>query len=276
MRIFLFLKKILWLVLCMIPFLGFGQEVFFNEKSNIILHKQGKNSRIAHFVALHQDETTAVAAFYQFQQNNWFKDLRFFQLLQKSDRLIYFYNTKKQFAVDPNRMFSIAGIQASLKIHNKKKMIPTDLVDEIHSFADSLLHHILPKDSTVYIVALHNNTNKNYSILSYKNSNDVDTIHLSSIDDPDDFYLVTERSDFNFFVGRNRNVALQSKQAFDDGSLSIYCQQRNIPYINIEAEHGHLQQQELMIKEVYTYLFMKKCINNLILHNKNQTPKSEE
>ncbi len=273
MRIFLFLKKILGFVLIVIPFLSFGQEVLINEKSNIKLHQQGKHSRIAHFVALHQDETTAVAAFYQFQQNNWFKNLKLFQLLQKSDRLIYFNRANKQFAVDPNRMFSVTGIQASLKLHNKKKRIPAELVSEIHSFADSLLHYFLPKDSTVYIVALHNNTNKNYSILSYKNSKDVDTIYFSSIDDPDDFLLVTELSDFNFFAGRNRNVALQSKKAFDDGSLSIYCQQHNIPYINIEAEHGHLQQQELMIKEVYAYLFMKKCIKNLLLHNKLQAPK---
>lgn len=276
MRTLLPLKKIIGLVLCMCPLLSFGQKIFFNEKSNIELHRKGNNYHIAHFVALHQDETTAVASFYQFQQNSWFKHLRFFQLQQKSDRLIYFKTGNKQYAVDPNRMFSFDGIQTSLKIHNNKKRYPAALVDEIHSFADSFLLKILPKDSSVYIVALHNNTNKNYSILTYKNSSDVDTVYFSTVDDPDDFLLVTERSDFNFFAGRNRNVALQSYQAFDDGSLSIYCQQHNIPYINIEAEHGHLQQQELMIKEVYTYLFMKKCMSHLIHHNKNKTLISEQ
>jgi hypothetical protein len=45
---------------------------------------------------------------------------------------------------------------------------------------------------------------------------------------------------------------LQSKDAADDGSLSLYAMQQNIPYINVEVEHGHqlvnLQLIEIAVK----------------------------
>jgi hypothetical protein len=33
----------------------------------------------------------------------------------------------------------------------------------------------------------------------------------------------------------------------DDGSLSVYCAQLGIPYVNVEAQHGHIWRQLYML-----------------------------
>ncbi|WP_316824391.1 hypothetical protein [Pedobacter miscanthi] len=45
------------------------------------------------------------------------------------------------------------------------------------------------------------------------------------------------------------NVILQSKFASNDGSLSVYAMQNNIPYINVEVQHGH-QDENLRLIEL--------------------------
>ena len=41
---------------------------------------------------------------------------------------------------------------------------------------------------------------------------------------------------------------LKSTTPTDDGSLSVYCVANNIPYINIEAQHGHTEKQRAMLR----------------------------
>jgi hypothetical protein len=60
--------------------------------------------------------------------------------------------------------------------------------------------------------------------------------------------LVTEKAIFNLLKQENVNVVLQSPFAADDGSLSIYAMQHKIPYINVEVQHGHLEENLRLIK----------------------------
>jgi hypothetical protein len=60
--------------------------------------------------------------------------------------------------------------------------------------------------------------------------------------------LVTELAVFNLLKKENVNVVLQSKDAVDDGSLSIYAMQNSIPYINAEVQHGHIDEHLRLIK----------------------------
>ena len=53
---------------------------------------------------------------------------------------------------------------------------------------------------------------------------------------PKDFVLVTQSQDFDALVQQGRNVVLQSPNAPDDGSLSVFL--RNGRYFNIEAQRG--------------------------------------
>jgi hypothetical protein len=36
----------------------------------------------------------------------------------------------------------------------------------------------------------------------------------------------------------------------EDGSLSLYCSRQGIRYINVEAQHGHRQEQQAMLDAV--------------------------
>ena len=109
---------------------------------------------------------------------------------------------------------------------------------------------------------MHNSTDGDYcinSILesSYENS-DIEAIHINPTRDEDDFYLVTQKEKFDYFKERGYNVVLQDNlNAEDDGSLSVYCGRKNIDYINIECENGHVREQVEMIKEVYRGFYKK-------------------
>ena len=82
--------------------------------------------------------------------------------------------------------------------------------------------------------------------------------------DQDDLIFTTELAIFNKLKLANVNVALQSKSAPDDGSLSIYAMHKKIPYINVEVQHGHVEENlrliEIAVKalhEVYPHLKQK-------------------
>ena len=51
------------------------------------------------------------------------------------------------------------------------------------------------------------------------------------------------------------NVILQDNEAcVNDGSLSVHCGKNNIPYINVEAQKGHLSEQIDLIRIVIDIL----------------------
>ncbi|MDR0289129.1 MAG: hypothetical protein LBH78_03695 [Rickettsiales bacterium] len=56
-----------------------------------------------------------------------------------------------------------------------------------------------------------------------------------------------------------------NKAVEDDGSLSVYAGENNIRYSNVEAEHGHLEQQIDMLSALHSVLFP----------NANQSPTVE-
>lgn len=72
--------------------------------------------------------------------------------------------------------------------------------------------------------------------------------------DVDVFFLVTEQADFDYLKKQKQNVVLQSEKPTDDGSLSVYFEKNNIPYINIEAENEHNEKQIEMMKIIYGLL----------------------
>ena len=80
--------------------------------------------------------------------------------------------------------------------------------------------------------------------------------------DNDDLILVTDLKLFNRLKQEKVNVILQSPDAPDDGSLSVYAMGKNIPYINVEVQHGHqyenLRLIEIAVKALYdTYPALK-------------------
>lgn len=213
----------------------------------LIQMRSGDNT--AAFVSLHENESTAVKAYEAAKPH--LQNTNLFELKQNGTRLLYCKLQGQKYFFDPNRIFSFPGIKKSIAVCNSSYL--HGLEYNIKSFADSLLKVIVPNAGNTYIISLHNNTNNHFSVLTYQNSTDADEVFINPTEDIDNFFIVTDKAGFKYFKSLKRNVVLQNKNAEDDGSLSVYCQRNNIPYINIEAQHGHLNQQTQMIREAYSF-----------------------
>lgn len=211
---------------------------------------------VATLLALHDDENTAIEAF-----NNLPKDIIFnlFELNQSGERKLTYQLIGKNYKFDPNRIFSDEGINSELE-KSYGEYVPEELNKGIQDFSIEMLKAFTVKNPSRYIISIHNNKNGyggikgTASILHYskgKNANDVYISNGKLADDLDDYFVVTQQSDFNTLKNLNKNVALEIENPKDDGSLSIYCRKNNIPYINIEAEISHMHQQIAMMKIVY-------------------------
>lgn len=194
-------------------------------------------------ISLHSNETTAIDAARIFIEK---EGGLFLELLNYDQRLIEFNEAGKKFVFDPNRIFTPAGRIANLKLNKSYNRI---VAQQVQKFARFILAEI-PGNKT--IIAVHNNTEGNYTINDYKKGNilenDAELIYQNPALDEDDFFLTTDLSLFKSLKANEFNVVLQHKsKAKDDGSLSIYCARSNRPYVNIETEHEHLDEQQKML-----------------------------
>ena len=205
------------------------------------------------FLSIHDDENTAVEAFNAIV--NDCPDFTLMELNQNGDRLIRYGYNGNTYSIDPNRIFSKIGLLNSLKKYNAT--FPEQVKNGFSNFADEMLDKILPKSKTTYIIAAHNNGENNLSINTYKGSPEANEVYSNPSMDIDDFIYVTDQADFEYFRSKKYNVVLQANSIPDDGSLSVYCQKNNVPYINIEAQDGHLEIQKKMIIDVYNLIKTK-------------------
>ena len=216
----------------------------------------GDQNRFATFIALHENETASVAAYLDIASS--LPNTALFRLNQFGQRNLRYKTNDNTYHFDPNRIFSLVGIKNTLlKLNPNVKSIPLEVEEGIKRFSDSLLSIFRPDLDSGYLVAIHNNTNNNFSVRSYVNSKNVIATHVNSDEDIDNFYIVNTLSDFEYFKSINRNVVCQREEGLDDGSLSIYCTKNNIRYINIEVEMGNVNKHREMIQEVYS-LFKQK------------------
>jgi hypothetical protein len=102
------------------------------------------------------------------------------------------------------------------------------------------------------VVTIHNNSEGGYSALSYDEngdlSSDARSVYLVPDEDPDDFFFVTTDALYDTLRVRDANVVLQDNLlAQDDGSLSVLAGRDGIPYVNVEAQHDHVDVQRGML-----------------------------
>jgi len=148
--------------------------------------------------------------------------------------------------IDPNRMFSRVGAEASLKHLNPgwesgQVQAALNLLDRGR---EKLVHQLFPPPGGL-LVALHNNS-EGYSV-----SDEMPISDASSIRDPKDlhaFYLCTDPEDFRQLAVSAYNVVLQQKAPQqDDGSLSRLAAARGVRYVNLEVGRGHAGRQKEML-----------------------------
>ena len=216
---------------------------------NVLIHK--RSGAVASLISLHDNEKTGVNAYKSLGED--FK-YNLFELKHTGNKLIAFRLSKRIYKIDPNRIFSDIGIRKTLKMHGNFSVAA---LQQVKQFRARLLKLYKHRYSHNYIISLHNNTDNLFSILSYRSSKNAAEIFINPKKDRDDFFIVTEKSDFEYFKKEKFNVVLQSKRVEDDGSLSVYAARNKIPYINIEAQNGHTSVQVEMLKSVYKLIEQK-------------------
>ena len=148
--------------------------------------------------------------------------------------------------IDPNRMFSRAGAQASLRRLNPgaaPEAVQFALAD-LDRHREKLLRALTPPRGGITI-ALHNNSD-GYSVRDEVSISD--QVSLREPDNPHAFFLCTDPRDFAVLRGSPYNVVLQQHAPpTDDGSLSRQAALRGFRYTNLEVALGQIDRQREML-----------------------------
>lgn len=213
------------------------------------------------FLVVHDNEDTGVKAGFEYIR---FSGGSLIDSQYGGVRNYSFSHQDRRYQIDPNKIYSPYGIMEGLEYYGATH---PDVNASLNSAAEMILefYHAGKPD---YIFTLHNNTDGAFGINSYLKGYELelvaDSLHINFSMDPDDLILVTDTKLFTEIKKHNVNVVLQSRDAADDGSLSLYAMQKNIPYINVEVQHGHqLQNLQLIeiavsaLKKAYPDLFNK-------------------
>ncbi len=179
---------------------------------------------------------------------------RLVELQNGGRRNITFELSGRHFTFDPNRIFTVQGIRTTLK---QLSHVDEHATRAIMSFGRELLEYY-DLDHVQAVIALHNNSDGNYSLSSYlpgqSLAGDALSVHRNESQDVDDFFFVTDQNLFTALSAGKFNVVLQdNRRVTDDGSLSVYFGRKGIPYVNVEAQHGHLEQQSSMLLALMEY-----------------------
>jgi hypothetical protein len=217
-------------------------------------------------VNLHDDELTSVNSAKKLLEK---EAGLLIKIENNRQRNIKFRLDGQYYTFDPNRMFSRQGISQSLTMFGR---VSPKAISEIEKFAAHILG-LIPESS--WIIALHNNSNGKFSINSYLPGNirekDAKELSVNPEEDPDDIFLTTDSTLFKRLADDKYNAIWQDNEnAKRDGSLSIYCGERNIPYINCETEHGRYMQYQQMIMIAADHILGRKKSeesNDVIAYN---------
>jgi formamidopyrimidine-DNA glycosylase len=167
-------------------------------------------------------------------------------------RNVQFRLNNNTYEFDPNRMFTKEGVEQSLQLYSK---VDNEAITAIAAFAKNIWQ-LIP--DTSLIVALHNNTNAQYSVLDYESGilkDDAKSVYLHHENDTDNFIFTTDIRIFDYFKQSKINAVLQKNiTTVNDGSMSIVLGRQNRSYVNIEAEHGQRSIQLNMLMKLHEFL----------------------
>lgn len=189
------------------------------------------------FLFIHGDEDTARAILSAYMDDH--------------DGIGYFVTGKERDVtiagakIDPNRMFSRAGAEKSIRELNPnmdagKIGAALDFLDHER---EKLVRRLTPAKGS-RLVALHNN--RDYSVRDEIAASDQTSIKQPT--QPSNFLLCTDARDYDVLKQSPFNVVLQSKPTPDDGSLSRLAAKRGFRYINLECTIGSYEDQMTMLR----------------------------
>ncbi len=225
-----------------------SSDVFTIGSATVQVEMYASGDRAFTLFNMHDDENTAVEAGREVIRK---EGGQLVTLSHSGERLIAFELNGRSYRFDPNRMFTDAGARRTLE---REENFTEEALQAVRTFADQILaRYELSRGGG--IVTVHNNTDQNYMITDYAAGgdyeSDAEAAHIEPGTDPDDFFYVTDRRFFEAARDAGYNVILQDNaQATDDGSLSVFSGREGIPYINVEAQHGHVEMQVRMLEWV--------------------------
>jgi hypothetical protein len=235
------------------------------EKVGFKIHNPQDEMGVLYY-NMHDDENTAVEAMEKILLDHGGK---FVELQFKGKRWIGgWMNAKRHFWFDPNRIYTDLGIYKTLRAYQSYNSYSRKEVKKLGQF----ITKELLKDAKM-IVALHNNQ-RGYNILKYLKDSifeeDAAMYYINKEHSPHDFFYIVDTALYDFVVSKGYNAVLQNPESVaDDGSLSVYCANQGIPYVNVEAKKGHLKQQIEMIELLQEYIWCDTLFN---LDQYPQTP----
>jgi len=226
------------------------------------LVKYGYGAVHPSFLTIHDDEDTGVKAAFKYIAENGGSII---DSQYGGTRNFKFIHQEVTYQTDPNSIYTKTGIRPGLEKFGRAH---EDVITELENAGKIILNYYNPL-KTGYIFTLHNNGDSGFGISSYLKGYDLETaadsLYINFQMDNDDMVLVTEPVLFSWLKKENVNVVLQAKSAPDDGSLSIYAMHHHIPYINVEVQHGHIDEHLRLIRlgtralaELYPSLGIKK------------------
>lgn len=200
------------------------------------------------YVVLHDNENTASRAARSTLRRHGGVLL---EVVHDGDRNVSFEHEGKRYRFDPNRIFTPQGTESTLADLSMEPPPPA-VRDRVAALGEAVVA-LLTSDYDGLIVAVHNNTDQEYAASSYLPEADLadeaDRVHLEPGEDPDDFFFTTSQTLFEQARSAGFNAVLQHQRApTDDGSLSVLAARKGIPYVNAEAQHGHLRKQKRMLE----------------------------
>ena len=228
-----------------------------NKNIQIITSQYGEKNDFV-FIALHDNEFTGLETAKSALENIGGLLIK---IENDDSRNITFRLDGRSFTFDPNRMFSKTGIKKTLQTFGRSN---ERAINEVDRFAKRIVQ-LLPK-TTYCIVAIHDNTDGEYSVSNYqkggRSANDARLVTVEALQDPDDFFLTTDSLVFQHLSSKKYNVVLQHNlRVKEDGSLSVYCAKKNLRYLNCETEHGKSAQFDEMMEVAM------ECLQEMRLNN---------
>lgn len=229
---------------------------------NLVRYSYGKPT--ISLLAIHDDEDTGIKAAFEYIR---FSGGSVIDSQYGGVRNFKFLNEGEEFQTDPNSIYTKKGIPLGIA---KFGPVDDDVVNHLERTGKKIVKTYDP-EKLGYVFTLHNNGDGGFGIASYLKGYDLETaadsVYINFQMDQDDLIFTTELAIFNKLKLANVNVALQSKSAPDDGSLSIYAMHKKIPYINVEVQHGHVEENlrliEIAVKALHeTYPHLKQKATN--------------
>ena len=205
--------------------------------------KKGNSDR--KYIWFHGDEKTAKMALDHHMKTN--EGTAYY--IQNELREVNIYGG----LIEPNRIFSSDGMKQAIQKYNpqwsvsKKKKILAIYDQGRNTF----FNEIFPKNGEI-LIAIHNNF-RGYNV--NKEIKRSDSISIKIDQDPRDFFLCTNRTDFELLAKSPYNVVLQEKWIPEnDGSLSWAAILHDVRYVLLETRLGWLNKQKEMLNYLHKNL----------------------